>query len=217
MKIAPSILTADFGNLSAQIKSAERGGADYIHLDVMDGRFVPNISFGPTIVKAVRQSTSLPLDVHLMMLEPDRYLAQFADAGTDIITVHVEACTHLHRVLEGIADVGCKRGVVLNPATPISAIEEVLPMLDIVLLMSVNPGFGGQKFIESTKDKLRRMRRVLDDINPSCELEVDGGVGAGNIVDVAASGANVLVVGSAVYNDVRTPEDNVAMLRRLIV
>ena len=212
-KIAPSILTADFGHLADQISAAATGGADYIHLDVMDGTFVPNMSFGPMVIKSIRPHTQLPLDVHLMVQEPGRYLAAFADAGADIITVHAEACLHLHRTLQQIVDVGCKVGVALNPATAIDALREVAPLLDMVLVMSVNPGFGGQKFIPQTYDKLQRTRALLDELKPGCDLEVDGGVGVGNIAEVVASGANVLVVGSAVYNDRSTVMENIAALR----
>ncbi len=213
VKLAPSILTADFGNLAEQIRLAEAGGADYIHLDVMDGCFVPNISFGPGIVKAVRQVTSLPLDVHLMVDAPERYVADFAAAGADLLTVHLEASTHLHRTVEQIVAAGCKAGVALNPSTPISAAREILPFVDLVLIMSVNPGFGGQRFIETTTSKLRRMRTMIREYNPTCELEVDGGVGVSNIRDIALSGANVIVVGSAVYNAKNSVAANISALR----
>lgn len=213
IKVAPSILTADFGHLAQQLREAESGGADYMHLDVMDGRFVPNISFGPLLVQAVRQSTSLPLDVHLMIVEPDQYIPEFAKAGASILTVHLEACVHLHRTLQLIRDVGCRAGVAINPATPVDSLYEVLPLLDMVLVMSVNPGFGGQQFIAQSLDKLQRMRRLIDKRNPACDLEVDGGVGAHNIADVVANGANVIVAGSAVYNAKASVAENLRTLR----
>ncbi|MEZ4708238.1 MAG: ribulose-phosphate 3-epimerase [Caldilineaceae bacterium] len=217
IKLAPSILTADFGHLAQQLQAAEAGGADYMHLDVMDGRFVPNISFGPLLVQAVRQYTALPLDVHLMIVEPDQYIPEFAKAGAAILTVHVEACVHLHRTLQLIRDVGCRASVALNPATPVEAVYEVLPLLDMVLVMSVNPGFGGQQFIAQSLDKLQRMRRLINERNPACDLEVDGGVGAHNIADVAASGANVIVAGSAIYNAKASVAENLRTLRAALM
>jgi ribulose-phosphate 3-epimerase len=213
-KLAPSILTADFGHLADQIRAAETGGADYIHLDVMDGRFVPNITFGPTIVQTVRRATQLPVDVHLMIDDPDRYLADFAEAGANILTVHVEACLHLHRTVQRITELGCRAGVALNPATPIEAVREILPFVDMVLVMSVNPGFGGQRFIETSTNKLRRVRRMQEELNPLCDLEVDGGIDVHNVDDVVRSGANVIVTGSAVFNSSSSVEDNLAALRK---
>jgi ribulose-phosphate 3-epimerase len=213
VKIAPSILTADWGHLADQLREAEAGGADYMHLDVMDGTFVPNISFGPLVVKAVDQYTDLPLDVHLMVAEPSRYLEAFRDAGADIMTVHAEACTHLHSTVQQITRLGCRAGVAINPATSIDALREIAPFVDMVLIMSVNPGFGGQRFIETATSKLRRMRQMLDELNPTCDLQVDGGVGPANIGDVVNSGANVIVAGSAVYNDRAAIADNIAALR----
>lgn len=211
--IAPSILTADFGHLAAAIQAAEQAGADLIHLDVMDGRFVPNITFGPLIVQAVRAATDLPLDVHLMIEEPERYLAAFAQAGATTLTVHVEATRHLHRTVQQIVDLGCRAGVALNPATPIETVREVAPFVDLVLVMSVNPGFGGQRFIETATSKLRRMRRLLDEFNPTCDLEVDGGIGPDNVRDVVRNGANVIVAGSAVFNDHGSVAENLRALR----
>lgn len=214
LKLAPSILTADFGNLAAAIHAIDEGGADYVHLDVMDGRFVPNISFGFKMVETVRSLTKLPLDVHLMIEEPDRYLAEFAQSGASLITVHAEACVHLHRTVQRITELGCRAGVAINPATPIEALREIVPFVDMILVMSVNPGYGGQRFIETSTNKLRRMRKVLDELNPLCELEVDGGVDVHNIDDVIRAGANVVVVGSAVYNTRNTPAANLAALRK---
>lgn len=216
IKIAPSILTADFGQLATDIQAAEAGGADMIHLDVMDGTFVPNITFGPLLIRAVRRVTDLPLDVHLMVEEPERYLDAFADAGANMITVHVEASRHINRTLQHITALGCGAGVSLNPGTPIESVREIIPFVDMVLVMSVNPGFGSQRFIETSTSKLRRMRQLLDQLNPVCELQVDGGVDVHNIDDVVRSGANVIVVGSAVFNDRGTVEANIARLRDAI-
>ncbi len=197
--IAPSILSADFSCLGEEVRSVERAGAEVIHIDVMDGHFVPNITIGPLIVSAVRKITDLPLDVHLMISDPDRYLQDFADAGADWITVHVEACTHLHRTLHRIRELGKKAGAVLNPATSLTTIEYVLTDMDLVMLMSVNPGFGGQSFIPATLDKIRRLREMLDAVSPETGIEVDGGIGPDTIQQVAAAGANIFVAGSAIY------------------
>lgn len=213
LKIAPSILSADLGKLADALAAAEEGGADWIHLDVMDGHFVPNITIGPLIAAAARKATRLPLDTHLMISEPDRYIAPFVDAGVDGLTVHVEVCPHLHRTVQSIHEAGAKAGVSLNPATPVSAIEEILPWVDLVLVMSVNPGFGGQKFIAPMLDKVRRIRSLLDEMGSAAELQVDGGVGPSNIGDVVAAGATVVVAGTAVYNDSASPGDNIRALR----
>ncbi|MDD5308149.1 MAG: ribulose-phosphate 3-epimerase [Deltaproteobacteria bacterium] len=194
-KIAPSILSADFARLGEEIRAVEDGGADWIHIDVMDGRFVPNITVGPLVVHAARSATGLPLDVHLMIVEPERYVAEFSAAGADVITVHAEACVHLHRTLQMIRDLGRKAGVAFNPATPLDALNHVADLIDLVLVMSVNPGFGGQKFIEAALSKVSAARARA----PKAEIEVDGGVGPDNAARVKAAGASVLVAGNAVY------------------
>lgn len=199
MKIAPSILSCDFGRLAEEIQAVEAGGADWIHVDVMDGHFVPNITIGPIITEGARRATDLPLDVHLMIENPDRYLEAFASAGADILTVHQEACPHLHRTLGKIRELGMRAGVAVNPATPLEAVREVLVDIDLLVIMSVNPGFGGQLYIPGTSDKLRRARAMLVDAGSSAELEVDGGVDSSNAAAIAAAGASVLVAGSAVY------------------
>jgi ribulose-phosphate 3-epimerase len=199
--IAPSILSADFARLGEQVAAAERGGADWLHADVMDGHFVPNITIGPLVVAALRPITRLPLDVHLMIEAPDRYLADFAQAGADYLTVHAEACPHLHRSLQAIKALGVKAGVVLNPATPLSALEHVLEECDLVLLMSVNPGFGGQKFIPQVLGKIAALRAMIDERGLPTLIEVDGGVAAANVREVARAGADVLVAGSAVFGE----------------
>ena len=216
IKIAPSILSADFGRLGQQIAEAESGGADYIHVDIMDGHFVPNLTFGPLVVRAIRPWTKLPLDVHMMIASPEQFIAEFVEAGADIITVHAEACAHLHRVVHQIKEFGAKAGVAINPATPLSAVEEVLPDLDQVLVMTVNPGFGGQAFIESVVDKIKRMRAILDERGLSVDLEVDGGISTKTARTAAEAGARVLVAGSAVYNNQTSVADAIANLRKSI-
>ncbi|WP_038091735.1 ribulose-phosphate 3-epimerase [Tumebacillus flagellatus] len=201
IRIAPSILSADFSKLGEEIASVEQGGADWLHVDVMDGHFVPNITIGPLVVEAIKPHTKLPLDCHLMITNPDTYIPAFAKAGADVITVHVEASPHLHRTLQLIRSLGVKAGVALNPHTPISLIEHVLTDLDMVLLMTVNPGFGGQKFIQNVVPKIKDLRRVLDAQNlQHVEIEVDGGINEETSRIVRDAGANVLVAGSAVYN-----------------
>jgi ribulose-phosphate 3-epimerase len=199
VRIAPSILSADFGHLADEVKAIERAGADLVHVDVMDGRFVPNLTLGPVVVQAVKQATTLPLDVHLMIVEPERYLEAFVQAGASILTVHAETCPHLHRTLQQIRALKAKPSVVVNPATPLSAIEEVLGEVDMVLLMSVNPGFGGQSFIEATVDKVRRLRAMGDARGLSFDIEVDGGINEQTARRVVDAGATVLVAGSAVF------------------
>ncbi|MCM3756672.1 ribulose-phosphate 3-epimerase [Sporosarcina aquimarina] len=200
LKIAPSILSANFAKLGDEIKEVEKGGADWIHVDVMDGHFVPNITIGPLIVEAIRPVTTLPLDVHLMIEEPDRYIEPFAKAGADYITVHVEACRHLHRTIQLIRSHGVKPGVVLNPHTPVETILHVLEDIDLVLFMTVNPGFGGQKFISSVVPKVKQLSDIIKDRNLSIEIEIDGGITPETIGTCVEAGATVFVAGSAVYN-----------------
>ncbi|MBB5020878.1 ribulose-phosphate 3-epimerase [Desulfurispira natronophila] len=198
VRIAPSILSADFANLGNEIHACQ--GADLIHIDVMDGHFVPNITIGPLVVSSVKKITQTPLDVHLMIQRPEEYLEAFATAGADILTVHIEAATHLHRVVQQIRDLGKSPGVSLNPATPLCAIEEILPELDMVLIMSVNPGFGGQKFIPASLDKIRRLRAMIEATGKEISIEVDGGVTPANIAEVYKAGADTFVAGSAVFS-----------------
>lgn len=200
MKIAPSILSADFSRLGEEIVAIDQAGADYIHVDVMDGHFVPNITIGPLVVDAVRKVTQKPLDVHLMIENPDLYIPEFAKAGADIIVVHEEAVAHLHRTVQLIKSLGKKAGVSINPGTPVNTLEAILDDLDLVLVMTVNPGFGGQSFIESCLPKIEALRRMIDDRGLSVELEVDGGVKTDNIATIARAGADVFVAGSAVFN-----------------
>jgi ribulose-phosphate 3-epimerase len=197
--VAPSILSADFGRLAEEIRAVEAAGADWIHVDVMDGRFVPNITIGPLVVRAARAATSLPLDVHLMIVEPERYIGDFAAAGATWISVHVEASSHLHRTLQQIRAAGARAGVVLNPHTPEESIRHVLPDVDLILVMSVNPGFGGQRFIPSALAKLRALRGMIDAAGLDIALEVDGGIAPSTAREVIAAGARVLVAGSAVF------------------
>jgi ribulose-phosphate 3-epimerase len=201
VKLAPSILSADFACLGEQVVAATVAGADYIHIDVMDGQFVPRITIGDGVVKAIRPHTTLPLDVHLMVNSPERQIESFAQAGADIITVHVEACTHLHRVVTRIKDMNVRAGVALNPSTSLDAIREILPFLDLVLVMTVNPGFGGQTFIPQMLDKIARLRELLDERKLSAELEVDGGINVELAPKVVRAGARVLVAGAAIFNN----------------
>lgn len=211
--IAPSILSADFGRLAEEVRAVEDAGADVIHIDVMDGHFVPNITIGPVVVTAVRKTSALPLDVHLMIENPDRYLEEFAAAGADWISVHVETCPHLHRTIQAIKHLGRKAGAVLNPATPLSALEEILPELDYVMLMSVNPGFGGQSFIPSAVAKIAKLKKLCLDLGLAPGIEVDGGIGPATIGEVAAAGANIFVAGSAIYGHT-TYTEIIAELKR---
>jgi ribulose-phosphate 3-epimerase len=198
-RIAPSILSADFSRLGDEIRAVEDAGADMIHVDVMDGHFVPNLTIGPPVVASIRKIARVPLDVHLMIEDPDRYIRSFAEAGSDIITVHAEAAAHLHRTLHLIRETGARAGVSVNPATPLSAVEEVLGDLDLLLVMTVNPGFGGQTFIESMLPKIRKARRMLDGGPRDVILEVDGGITLGNIATVKEAGADLFVAGSAIF------------------
>jgi len=199
-KLAPSILSADFSRLGEEVIAAEKAGADYIHVDVMDGHFVPNITIGPLVVKAVKKAVSIPLDVHLMIEDPDKYIKEFADSGADIITVHQEASVHLHRSIQNIRECGVRAAVSINPATPVSQIELILPDIDMVLLMSVNPGFGGQKFIPQVLTKIRELKKTISDKKYDVEIEVDGGVTVDNVAEVVGAGADIVVMGSAFYN-----------------
>ena len=212
-KLAPSILAADFARLGEQVAAAENAGADLIHVDVMDGHFVPNITLGPLVVEACKRATRLPLDVHLMITEPERYVEMFAAAGADSLTVHAEATVHLHSTLQLVKKTGAKVGLALNPLTPLNVIEDALPYLDLVLIMSVNPGFGGQTFIEASYERLRTVAAWKREINPACELEVDGGVGAENIAQVLKAGVDIVVAGSAVYRPYDKVAENIKTLR----
>ena len=200
IKLAPSILSADFARLLEDVKKVEKAGCEYLHIDVMDGHFVPNITLGPGIVKSLRKDVNMVFDAHLMIENPDNYIKEFADAGCDIIVVHQEACTHLHRTIQNIKSHGIKAGVALNPATPIETIKYVLQDVDMVLLMSVNPGFGGQSYIPVVTEKIKELKALIDEMNLDIDIEVDGGVKPSNIAEVVNAGANVIVAGSAIVN-----------------
>lgn len=215
-KLSVSILSADFSRLGQQVAEAEAAGVDYIHVDVMDGHFVPNLTIGPVVVAGLRPTTRLPLDVHLMIEAPERYLADFVKAGADILTVHVETCPHLYSAIQQIKGLGVRAGVSLNPGTPLSTLEEVLPLVDLVLVMSVEPGFGGQSFIPSSVDKIRRLREMLDQAGLKPELAVDGGIGPQTAPAVVKAGAEVLIAGSAIFSKKKSVAENVREIRESI-
>jgi len=216
MKIAPSILSCDFSRLGAEIQAAEAGGADWIHVDVMDGHFVPNITIGPVVTEGARRATSLPLDVHLMIESPERYLEAFAKAGADSITVHQEVCPDLSGTVERIHALGVRAGVAVNPATPLESVRHVVAGIDVLVIMSVHPGFGGQKYILGSTDKIRSARSMLDDAGSGAEIEVDGGIDAGNAAEAAGAGATVLVAGSAVYAHPGGAAEGVRAIRKVL-
>ena len=216
IKISPSILSANFARLGEHVKEAEDAGVDYIHVDVMDGHFVPNITIGPLIVKALRPVTKLPLDVHLMIENPERYIEDFAKAGADIITVHQETCPHLHRTVQQIHNLGIRAGVSLNPSTPASTLDEIIAEVDLILVMSVNPGFGGQSYIHSCTGKIQKLRSMFNACGSSADLEVDGGVNVDTVCEVIGAGANAFVAGSSVFNDKQSVAENVRLLREKI-
>ncbi len=212
IKVAPSILSADFADMGKAVENAEKWGADYIHFDVMDGNFVPNITFGPDMCKAIKKHTSLPIDVHLMVENPSSYIDKFKDSGADIITFHIEADRHAHRTIQLIKNNGLKAGVVLNPATPVCMVEELIDCCDMILVMSVNPGAGGQKFIENSIEKIRKIRELANKKNPDLDIEVDGGINGDNAKLCIEAGANILVAGSSVFKSIN-PADTIMRIR----
>jgi ribulose-phosphate 3-epimerase len=219
IKLAPSILAADLSRLGDQVEEAMRAGVEHIHVDVMDGHFVPVITFGPIIVRALRplaDQYGTLLDVHLMIEQPERHLEEFAQAGADILTVHVETCPHLHRTVQRIRELGLRPGVTLNPATPLVSLEEILPEVDLVLVMSVNPGFGGQRYIPRSTTRIRRLRHMLAEIGSTADLQVDGGLKTGNVAEVVAAGANVIVAGSAIFGGPASITANTAAFRQAL-
>ena len=216
IKISPSILSADFSRLGEQVREAEDARVDYIHVDVMDGHFVPNITIGPFIVKALRGVTNIPLDVHLMIDNPELYIKDFSEAGADIITIHQEATPHLHRTIQQIHDLGIKAGVSINPSTSVNTLDEIICSVDLVLVMSVNPGFGGQSYIASSTSKITKIREMLDICGSSADLQVDGGVNVDTLKEVIFAGANAFVAGSAIFNDKSSVAENVSALREKI-
>lgn len=217
IRIAPSILAADFTKLGEQIRDAEAAGADRIHIDVIDGRYAPNITFGPLIVEAVRRVTNLPLDVHLMILEPDKYLPAFAEAGANHLSVHWETSPHLHRTLQTIKQLGCRPGLAINPHMPASFLSEIMHLLEIIIVMSVNPGFGGQTFIPEVLPKITHLRRMIDNTGRTIDLEVDGGVNEETVGQIVAAGADVLIAGNSIFNNKFTVAEGIAKLRRASV
>ena len=213
IKLAPSMLSADFAKLLEDVKKVEKAGCEYLHIDVMDGHFVPNITLGPGIVKSLRRDVNMVFDTHLMIENPDNYIKDFVDAGSDLIVVHVEACRHLHRTIQSIKSHNVKAGVALNPATPIESIKHVLEDVDMVLIMTVNPGFGGQSFIEGMIDKIKELKQIIDEKNLKIDIQVDGGIKPSNIHQVVEAGANVIVAGSAIFNS-ENIEETVRLMRK---
>ena len=213
IKLAPSILSADFAKLLEDVKKVEKAGCEYLHIDVMDGHFVPNITLGPGIVKSLRKDVNMVFDTHLMIENPDNYIKDFVDAGSDLIVVHVEACRHLHRTIQNIKSYNVKAGVALNPATPIETIKHVLQDVDMVLIMTVNPGFGGQSFIESTIEKIKELKQLIDEKNLKVDIQVDGGIKPSDIYQVVEAGANIIVAGSAIFNS-ENIEETVKLMRK---